>query len=33
MYELVEQPWLQLMCCMVATSDERKKFEMKISTD
>ena len=39
MCELVEQPWLQLMCCTVClpcghnTLDERKKSEIEVSTD
>ena len=36
MSRLVEQPWLQLMCCtihVVATSDDGKKSEMEVSAD
>jgi len=37
MSRLVEQPWLQLVCCavchMVATLDEGKKVQVGVSTD
>jgi len=30
---LVKQSWLQLICCMVATLDKRKKSEIGVSAD